>query len=264
MAGGYLQTTAGTYSDTIRTVAGACDSIITNTDLRVITTTTVKQRIDSCFRATIKNVTYTSDAIVRDTIHSVCGLDSVIIIDTLHIFDPSISISSSLALPIIDGESTQLTISPSGNYQNIIWSPNYDISNIYAVAPLVDPARDTIYYVTAEDSNHCQVSAQIYISVVGTDLPEFIMPTAFSPNDDGKNDIYRPVIKTNGTFEILAFQIYDRWGEMVFDKNVTGTSGWDGTYKNTKQPIGVYVYFINVKTSAGGIIKQNGNLTLLR
>lgn len=261
---GHAQTTAGIYSDTVRTVAGACDSVITNTHLRVISTTTVKQHTDSCFRATINNITYTSDAIIRDTIHSVCGLDSVIVIDTLHIFDPSITISSSLPLPIIDGETTQLTISPSGNYQNIIWSPNYDISNIYAVAPLVDPARDTTYYVTAEDSNHCQVSAQIYIPVAGTDLPEFIMPTAFSPNGDGKNDIYRPVIKTNGTLEILAFQIYDRWGELVFDKNVTGTAGWDGTYKNVKQPIAVYVYFINVKTSAGQTISQSGNLTLLR
>jgi len=261
--GGQPHSSAGIYSDTVRTQLGGCDSVITNTNLRVITPQYANQHIDSCYSATVGGITYTSDTLIRDTIQSVCGLDSIIAVDTIHLYDPSIIVISSSQLPIIAGESTLLTITPSGDYQNIIWSPNYDISNIFSASPTVSPRQDTTYYVTAEDQYHCIVSAQIQVTVVGNDEPDFLMPTAFSPNGDGNNDIYRPVIK-NGPLEVLSFQIYDRWGAKVYDNEITGVIGWDGTYKNISQPIGVYIYYIQVKLSSGNIVRQSGNLTLIR
>jgi len=261
--GGQSHSASGTYSDTLRTSLGGCDSLITNTNLRVITPQYINQHVDSCYSATVGGVTYTSDTLLRDTIPSVCGLDSIIAVDSIHLYDPSTIVISSSQLPIIAGQSTQLSISPSGDYQNIVWSPNYDISNIYSADPTVSPRQDTTYYVTAEDQYHCLVSAQILVTVVGNDEPDFLMPTAFSPNGDGNNDIYRPVIK-NGPLDVLSFQIYDRWGQKVYDNEITGIVGWDGTYKNTKQPIGVYIYYIQVKLSSGDIVRQSGNLTLIR
>jgi gliding motility-associated-like protein len=264
MIGGQPRTIAGIYSDTVRTVVGGCDSIITNTNLRVISPQYIKRQIDSCYSAVFRGMVYTQDILLRDTIPSSCGLDSIILIDSLHIYDPSIVVVSALQLPIIAGQHSRLTISPSGNYQNIIWSPDYNISNIYIISPIIYPAQDTAYYVTAEDAHHCLVSGRIEVTVAGNEQAEFLMPTAFSPNGDGNNDIYRPVIKATGNLEILSFQIFDRWGEKVFDKENTGLPGWDGTYKNTKEPIGVYVYYITVKLSSGDTVRQSGNLTLIR
>ena len=261
--GGQAHSAPGTYSDTLHTALGGCDSVIINTNLRVITPQYTSQHIDSCYTATVGGISYTSDTLLRDTIQSACGLDSIIAVDSIHLYEPSVIVISSSQLPIIAGESTQLTITPSGDYQNIIWSPNYDISSITSPNPTVSPRQDTTYYVTAEDQYHCIVSAQIQVTVVGNDEPDFLMPTAFSPNGDGNNDIYRPVIK-NGPLDVLSFQIYDRWGQKVYDNEITGIVGWDGTYRNVKQPIGVYIYYIQVKLSSGNIVKQSGNLTLIR
>jgi gliding motility-associated-like protein len=166
-------------------------------------------------------------------------------------------------LPIYDGGSTQLTITPAGDYQNILWSPDYEITNVLSANPTVSPRQDTTYYVTVENAQHCIVSAQVLVTVSGADLPDFLMPTAFSPNDDGLNDIFRPTI-VNKSLEIVSFQIYDRWGVKVYDKDITGSIGWDGTYKNAKQPMGVYIYYITAKVPNGKTIDRNGNLTLMR
>jgi gliding motility-associated-like protein len=261
--GGQAYSASGTYSDTLRTALGGCDSLITNTTLRVITPQYINQHVDSCYSATVGGITYTSDTLLRDTITSACGLDSIIALDSIHLYESSLIVISSSQLSIIAGESTQLSITPSGDYQNLVWSPNYNISNIYSADPTVSPRQDTTYYVTAEDQYHCLVSAQILVTVVGNDEPDFLMPTAFSPNGDGNNDIYRPVIK-NGPLDVLSFQIYDRWGQKVYDNEITGVVGWDGTYRNIKQPIGVYIYYIQVKLSSGNVVKQSGNLTLIR
>jgi gliding motility-associated-like protein len=260
--GGHAETIAGLYSDTVRTTLGSCDSIILNTNLKVITPQYIHRRIDSCYTATIGGITYDRDTLVVDTIVSSCGLDSLIALDTVHLYDPSIQISAARQLPIIAGEPTQLMITPVGNYQNIIWSPNYAINNIYAATPTVSPYVDTTYFVTVENANHCLISAQILITVTGADLPDFLLPTAFSPNGDNLNDIFHPIIKPGATVDVLYFQIFDRWGQLVFDG--TGATGWDGKYKNVGQPMGVYVYYISAKVTSGKTISQSGNVTLLR
>lgn len=263
--GGQAETAPGLYADTIRTVLGGCDSIITNTNLRVITPQHVHRRVDSCYTATIGGITYTRDTIAADTILSVCGLDSIIAIDTVHLYDPSIQITVARQLPIIAGDPTQLSIVPAGNYQNIIWSPDYQINNIFSATPLVSPYVDTTYYVTVENAEHCLVTAHILITVTGADLQDFLIPTAFSPDGNGLNDIFRPIVKPGAAVEFLSFEIYDRWGQKVFDNNVNGVNGgWDGTYKNVKQPLGVYIYMLSAKVNSGKIVNQSGNVTLVR
>jgi gliding motility-associated-like protein len=213
--------------------------------------------------AIINGVRYTTDTIVRDTTFAPCGLATIFATDTLHFYDPTITIVSSAALPIVAGEPTQLSILPPGNYQNVVWSPDYQISNLFALSPIVSPREDTTYYVTLENEQHCIVKAQISIPVVGTNTPDFLMPTAFTPNGDGLNDLYRPVIKITPV-DVQSFQVYDRWGLKVYDSQITGIVGWDGTYRNVAQPIGVYIYYITAKVSNGTIVSQSGNVTLIR
>ena len=67
------------------------------------------------------------------------------------------------------------------------------------------------------------------------------MPNAFTPNGDGKNDLFGPV--SFGALTIKEFRIYNRWGELVHNGNV----GWDGTFKGKAQPVGTFIYYIQVQ-----------------
>ena len=85
-------------------------------------------------------------------------------------------------------------------------------------------------------------------------------PNAFTPNGDGKNDIWDV---EGENIHSVKFYIYDQWGELLF----TSTSiqnGWDGTYKGTKEPVGVYVYYLDAIMNDGKNIRRKGTITLLK
>lgn len=100
----------------------------------------------------------------------------------------------------------------------------------------------------------------------------FVMPNAFSPNGDNKNDLFYPVFNNPGNQYVLgisvaSFKIYNRWGQLIYDDP---SKGWDGKYKGELQPQGIYTYFVNVnvpdKLHPGqmkDLLKQ-GIFTLLR
>jgi gliding motility-associated-like protein len=92
----------------------------------------------------------------------------------------------------------------------------------------------------------------------------FAMPTAFSPNGDGTNDLYKPALVPGCPVSSYMLSIYNRWGERIF----TGTKpeiGWDGTYQGTQADVGTYMYRIDF---LGGTRKkkymQQGDITLIR
>jgi gliding motility-associated-like protein len=211
---------------------------------------------------TLNGIAYHSDTVVQNTIIASIGCDSIVEIDTVHIKGTSITILSSALLPIAQGDSTQLIINPSGNYQNIIWSPNQWINNRYLAAPTVLPDVSTAYSVSATDANGCPVSAQLIVTVTASNLPEFAMPDAFSPNGDDKNDSIGPIL--NPTAQLNVFHIYNRWGELVFDKDQSGTNTWNGTFKGVQQPAGDYMYFITITPALGAPTIKEGNITLFR
>jgi len=71
------------------------------------------------------------------------------------------------------------------------------------------------------------------------------MPTAFTPNGDGLNDLLIPYLV--GTKSLNRFTIYNRWGNPLFTTSATGKE-WDGKYKGADQPVGVYVWMIEYTT----------------
>jgi gliding motility-associated-like protein len=117
--------------------------------------------------------------------------------------------------------------------------------------------------VRASGSTSCQLSDNS-IAVTGTALSplgdQIFVPNAFTPNGDGKNDIvnvHAPNIKS------LKFYVYDQWGELLFT-SVNQQNGWDGTYKGTVEPVGVYVYYLEAIMNDGQKVNKKGTITLLR
>ena len=90
---------------------------------------------------------------------------------------------------------------------------------------------------------------------------EILLPNAFTPNNDGKNDFFR--IPPQNKNRLLNFRIYNRWGQCVFyTTNIS--SGWDGKFNKQPEPVGAYIYYIEMSGLNGRRFKQSGSFVLIR
>ena len=86
-------------------------------------------------------------------------------------------------------------------------------------------------------------------------------PTAFSPNGDGVNDVFKAV--KYPPFKNFRLSIYNRWGEKVFE-TTNAAEGWNGVYKDVAQPLGVYVWMAAYTFADGNSENRSGNVSLVR
>jgi gliding motility-associated-like protein len=91
-------------------------------------------------------------------------------------------------------------------------------------------------------------------------LPLWDIPNAFTPNGDGKNDIF--FVNAYGV-DLMDFRIYNRFGQVIFE-SANPSFGWDGTFKGVPQPMDAYAYTLVIKFSDGKQAKSSGNITLIR
>ena len=150
-----------------------------------------------------------------------------------------------------------VTLDPPLNNPTIHWTQNnteLSSTSEYLETPATDGPTDNIT-ATLITPEGCEYPASITIIIKPV---EYDIPNAFTPNSDGKNDVFKP-INLNG-FEIAKIQIFNRWGQQVY----SGNTGWDGRFKGKKAPSDVYPYLIELKTPSGQITKIKGNVTLIR
>jgi gliding motility-associated-like protein len=138
----------------------------------------------------------------------------------------------------------------------IAWSPATYLSCINCMQPTATPTFNTTYVITITDADGCQASDSVNVWV---DI-DFNVPNAFTPNDDGLNDIFNISTDLLISYDI---QIFDRWGQEVFHSNDINI-GWDGTVGGLPQEIGTYVYVIRSTTTLNTPISKTGTITLLR
>jgi gliding motility-associated-like protein len=110
--------------------------------------------------------------------------------------------------------------------------------------------------LVVKDINGCLDSARKDITVIL--LPD--IPTAFTPNGDGQNDLF---LVRGGPFKTINVRIYNNWGQLIFETN-DQAEGWNGTFNGTEQPLGVFVWVVEVEMFNGEKIKKTGDVTLLR
>ncbi|CAN5248064.1 hypothetical protein BH11BAC6_BH11BAC6_07950 [soil metagenome] len=159
---------------------------------------------------------------------------------------------------IVLGDTVLLQSFVKGTAVNYAWSPVSYMNNPQLTAPRVYPPSQTIYTLTAISTVGCGTSVSDVIVKVYKDIA---IPKAFTPNGDGKNDQFK-VYAADG-YQILKFLVYDRWGKAVFAGR-TSNDGWDGNWNGQQQPAGIYVYYLEMKTTIGKIISRKGTLVLLR
>ena len=180
--------------------------------------------------------------------------DSLLITVLPHII---LDISASSVL-IEAGQQVQLTASGATDY---FWQDDSSLSCLDCPNPVATPSETTIYYVNSADINSCVTSDYITIVVQDSKDTKMLVPNAFSPNNDGENDMFKPTYR--GSLESYSFIVYNRWGKQMFATDDV-TQGWDGIYKNKEQEIGVYVYSIQYKFVGEAADIKSGNVTLVR
>ena len=161
-------------------------------------------------------------------------------------------------ISICEGE--QVTLATPTVYTSYNWFSGESTSSILAEIP-------GNYGLTVLDANGCMGSDSLILDYLPTDSceTEFIFPNAFTPNGDGLNDIFRPVV--NGALP-LAFEmiLVNRWGQTIFASNDYHT-GWDGTFQGKDAEIGSYIWQARMTLiKEGQAIEQSraGTITIIR
>ena len=168
--------------------------------------------------------------------------------------NPAPTANAGANVTITSGETTTLTASGGQTY---LWSTG-DILNTIMVSPKVT----TQYCVEVADALGCTDTScvTVDVSIVCGDL---FVANAFSPNNDGVNDVLK--VKINpACVENMQFSIYDRWGEKMIE--ITNPDqGWDGVYKGKQLDNGVFVYYLTIKLSnSDELIRRSGNVSILK
>jgi gliding motility-associated-like protein len=121
------------------------------------------------------------------------------------------------------------------------------------------------YLVTVTDANTCTNTAIVTLNKrTECEDSQMFVPTAFSPNGDGKNDVL--YARGNGVSNSsILFRVFDRWGNMMFE-TTNITKGWDGTYQGKMVNPDVYVYYLEAPCTldAARMLFQKGNVTVIR
>ena len=129
---------------------------------------------------------------------------------------------------------------------------------------LVDDVEDFdnqtyVYRITAV-ANDAGITNSISNTIIIIKEPNLSYPTAFTPNGDNQNDVF----KVFGQFTAaVEFKIFNRWGELLFITDDLD-KGWDGTYRGTSMPEGTYVFRAFLTDLAGRTSERSGTVVLLR
>ncbi len=138
---------------------------------------------------------------------------------------------------ITGGKSMQMHPLINGRIVDYQWTPLTGLDNPLRPDPIASPVNTTTYKLVVTADNGCKASGKLTIGV----FYGLQMPNAFTPNGDGKNDVFR--IPASISVKIVSFSIYNRWGNKVFT-TTDRSKGWDGTFNGQAQPMSTYIWEI--------------------
>ena len=156
------------------------------------------------------------------------------------------------------GDSVVLNGSVSGTSINFSWSPPSYIDDVLSKTPTVYPPEDAEYTLTVSSEVGCGSSSSSAIVKVYKDV---YVPTGFTPNSDGKNDLFRVTAADN--YKRFKLLVYNRWGQEIFETTDI-SKGWDGKFKDVQLASDVYVYYLEIVTASNRKVTKKGAITLIR
>jgi gliding motility-associated-like protein len=205
----------------------------------------------------------TYDLVVQDAV----GTE---IQDVEVLFQPvEVIIEATSTAEIILGDFYQIDASTNlgiNNIGSITWTPATGLSCTNCLNPVATPSVTTEYTVVITDLNGCEAEARVLVTV---QIERGIyIPNAFSPNDDGENDLFLIFAREGYVTNVRSFLVFDRWGDLVHEYYdfIPGdpAHGWDGRFRGKLMNSAVFAYFAIVETIDGEEILFEGDVTLVR
>ena len=157
---------------------------------------------------------------------------------------------------MLNGTTTGITYS---------WSPTTNMQDSTTLNPTVSPTVTTTYTLIVRTAEGCLRKGTVTITVIEDDCNAetlIYLPSAFSPNGDGVNDTFGPRHE-KACVEIIAFIVYDRWGEKVFEAT-NDQAYWDGIFRNNILNSAVFDYYLEALLYNGEKVIKQGNVNLIR
>lgn len=147
-----------------------------------------------------------------------------------------------------------LVLKPTATFSRYLWSTG-------GTAPQLTVSSAGLYWLEVTDGNQCVGRDSLVISLKNDCISGFHVPTAFTPDRDGKNDVFRPLIF--GAVKQYQFAVYNRWGEVVFRSSEVG-KGWDGKFVGKPQDTNVYIWTCVYQLEGGRVQSEKGTVVLVR
>ena len=142
---------------------------------------------------------------------------------------------------------------PSYTY---LWNPGTNLDDSTKAEPTTLTEENRTYTLLVTDTNGCTFTDSILVVY----SPDIEVPSGFTPNSDGNNDVWN--IQPLEKYPNASVQIYNRWGQLLYEQQNGYSVPWDGKYEGKELPIGTYYYIINLKDSAAEPL--TGPITIIR
>ena len=146
-----------------------------------------------------------------------------------------------------------LPLKATSSFDQYKWSTGSTASSVVVKQP-------GIYWLQVKDSNGCAGKDSIIVNAKVCPN-KFFMPTGFTPNNDGKNDLVKPILL--GDAVKYRFWIYNRWGQLIFEATDLN-KGWSGLFKGQEQPGGIYVWVCSYQFKDEAEKMEKGTFVLIR
>ncbi len=165
-------------------------------------------------------------------------------------FDLGEDIQAPVGLPV--------TLDASGPFIAVTWTPTDALDDPTSFTPTVTTNTTQTYTAMVTTEEGCVLSD--VIRVIHRTCDRLVIPSAFSPNADGMNDVFR--IPPQGIDELTQFSVFNRWGELQF-QTTDLSMGWDGTFDGQTVPLGTYIWTIEVVCKEKAY-RDKGSVLLMR
>lgn len=181
--------------------------------------------------------------------------DSVICYNVSLLQGPNL-VQTTFTFPLSNDSVRLVGLPPNFSYS---WTPSTGLSCTDCQEPYALPDSSTVYTARVFNDEGCPTEARFEVNKCN--IEKVTIPNIFSPNGDTRNEMFCPV--NLGSEEIISMKIFNRWGQKIYDKSGPDAK-WDGKFKGEDQPVGVYVYIIELGCNGDNEEPIVGDVTLLR
>lgn len=178
---------------------------------------------------------------------------------------PKFNINAGNDTSVVIGQPLQLKASGDTTSLSYVWQPSTYLNNNTVYNPIATFATSAVpdivlFTVTAATKEGCTATDVVNVKVYKMS-PDILVPSGFTPNGDGKNDVLKPILI--GIAKLHYFNVYNRYGQLVFTTS-DGNKGWDGFINGMAQSSSTFAFMAEGTDYLGNIISRKGTTVLVK